>query len=204
MSGEAALIPDLIRQTFADPPGAARRLLGLHLPTDTLWQALLLVAVLSALAVQVPALMMIDQTDEAAELPPILMASPLVMGLIQVGVLVIMVFAVHWVGRAFGGTGAFEGALTLVTWLQFVLIVLQILQSVLGLFAPLVAGLLFLASLGIFFWLLTHFVMVLHGFPSAGMVFVGIIVSMLGMMFGLSVLLSILGVTLNGELPSNV
>ena len=58
---------------------------------------------------------------------------------------------------AFGGTGRFEEALTLVVWLQFIFICVQILQLLAVLVVPPVAGLITLLAVGLFFWLLVNF-----------------------------------------------
>ena len=197
------MISDLIRQTFADPRGAAQRIIGMELPIATLWQALALVIVLSVIAAQVTAMLLAPAgmaPDMGAEaMGPGFGISPLTLGLLQGAILILMVFCVHWIGRALGGTGRLEDAVALVAWLQFLLVCLQVVQAFLGLAIPGLSALVGLAGLVVFFWLLTQFVMVLHGFGSAGMVFVMIVVSLLAVTFALSILLSILGVAFLGE-----
>jgi hypothetical protein len=196
------MIPDLIRLTLRDARGGARALLGLGLPATVLWQALALVVVLSVIVVQLTALMTgalaVPEGEEAMNR---LLLSPVVLGLVQVALFVVMVFAIHWVGRGFGGTGEFEGALAVVAWLQFLLVCLQVVQMGLLLVAPLVAALAGLAGVAGFFYLLTQFVTVLHGFRRAGMVFVMILVTMFALTFVLSLVLTLLGVVLVGASP---
>ena len=102
------------------------------------------------------------------------------------------------VGPRDRGTGSFEEALLLITWMQFIFVVLQVVQSLAFIFFPVVAGLIGIVALGLFFWLLTNFIAVLHGFSSLGLVLVGIIGSAIGIVMGLSLVLAILGVTVPG------
>jgi hypothetical protein len=198
MSDTPTLIPDLMRQTFSDPKGAARRLIGLELPAPVLWQALALVVVLSALAAQVSSLVL---PGAGQGLMPFA-ESPLLVGLIQGGILVIMVFAIHWIGSSFGGIGRLEDSVAAVAWLQFLLVCLQVVQLVVGFVSPALSGLVGLAGIVFFFWLLTQFVMAVHAFESAAMVFVMIVVSLLGITFGLSLVLTLLGVATPGGPPN--
>jgi hypothetical protein len=48
----------------------------------------------------------------------------------------------------------------------------------------------------VFLWLLTNFVAVLHGFSSLFQVFLMILVSAFGIAFGLSIILTLIGVTM--------
>ena len=108
--------------------------------------------------------------------------------------LVVMVFAIHWVGRALGGRGSLEESILLVSWLQFIMVCLQVVQTLSLLVLPVVASLLGVVGLVLFLWLLTNFVAVLHGFKSLAQVFVMILVSAFGLVFVATIVLSILGV----------
>ncbi|MEE4119807.1 YIP1 family protein [Rhodovulum sp. 12E13] len=199
---ETALIPGLIRQTFSDPQGAARRLVALDLPAPVLWQALVLVVALSAMAAQVSSLLLSGGPAAEGEALLPFAQSPLLVGMIQGAILVIMVFAVHWIGRSFGGVGRIEDSIAAVTWLQFLLVCLQVVQLGVGFVSPALSGLVGLAGIVFFFWLLTQFVMAVHEFESAAMVFVMIVVSLLAIVFALSLVLTLLGLTVPGEAPN--
>lgn len=198
---ETALIPGLIRQTFSDPQGAARRLVALDLPAPVLWQALVLVVALSAMAAQVSSLLLSGGPAAEGEALLPFTQSPLLVGMIQGAILVLMVFAVHWIGRSFGGVGRIEDSIAAVTWLQFLLVCLQVVQLGVGFVSPALSGLVGLAGIVFFFWLLTQFVMALHEFESAAMVFVMIMVSLLGITFAISMILTLLGILVVGEPP---
>ena len=54
----------------------------------------------------------------------------------QGGVFLLVVALLHHVGRFFGGRGSFDGALILVTWLQFIFFLVQLLQIAVFLVSP--------------------------------------------------------------------
>jgi len=105
-----------------------------------------------------------------------------------------MMHAIHRIGRAFGGTGRFEEAMLLVIWLQFIFILVQLVQVLAFTLLPGLAAIITILALGLFFWLLTNFIAVLHGFTSLGMVFVATILSLIGIIFAMSLVLALLGV----------
>jgi hypothetical protein len=55
---------------------------------------------------------------------------PAATGFIQLLLLVVMVFAIFWIGRSMGGSGSFEETILLVAWLQFIMVCLQVVQAV--------------------------------------------------------------------------
>jgi hypothetical protein len=100
---------------------------------------------------------------------------------------------IHRVGRAFGGTGSFPDALLIVVWLQCLTLVLQVVQLVVNLISPALAGIIGLGGFVLFLWLMTSFIAELHGFRSRGLVFVGMVVSAFaaGLLIGVVVILLI-------------
>lgn len=177
-------------RTVRNPREGATEVLSLGVPREALWPALALVVTLSILLAKTTAFIVAG--DAGAAMP----LGPLAMGFTQLLLLVLMVFAIFWIGRSFGGTGSFEEAILLVAWLQFIMICLQVVQTFALVFLPVVAGLIGIAGLALFLWLLTNFVAVLHGFTSLGQVFVMIIVSAFGIAFGLSIILTLIGVSI--------
>lgn len=176
----------LARFTVANPRGGARFVLGLNLPLAARWTALALNAVLAAVFTHLSiALMPAAQREELAQV----IGSPIQMAVLQGFVMVALVAAITLIGRMRGGRGSFADAIVLMAWLQFILLGLQMVQLALQLVVPLLADLVGLAGLGLFVWLLTNFTAELHGFRSLGLVFLGMLVSLLALTLGIVVLL---------------
>jgi hypothetical protein len=176
-------------RSVKNPREGAAEILALGIPREALWPALALVVVLSILLANVTALLL---ASEATAMP----VGPAATGFIQLALLVVMVFAVFWIGRAMGGTGSFEESILIVTWLQFIMVCLQVVQAAILVLSTSLAGIFGLLAVVLFLWLLTSFVAVLHGFSSLFRVFVMILVSAFGIAFGLSIILTLIGVTM--------
>lgn len=176
------------------PRDAAGTILGLNLTVPVLWQLLLLVVVLSVAIGQLVLLMIPSETGQSAAM----LFSPFTMAGLQFITLSVMAIAVHVIGRTMGGSGDFAGALAVVTWLQVVLVCVQVVQTFALLLMPPLGVLIGWAALVLFLWMLTNFVAVLHGFKSLGLVFVMILASSLGIVFVFSLVLTILGLGPSG------
>ncbi len=186
-----SLVP-LAVETLRDPQDVFGRLSRLGLPRSTLWECLLLVVLLSVILAEGSNLLI--ASTEGAGIPA-LFAQPLVYGALQLGLLAGTVALIHGVGRKMGGQGTLDDAILAVVWLQFVMVCLQVVQSVAILVMPPVALLIGLAGLVVFFWLLTSFIAALHGFASLGRVFGMILFVMVGVALVLSAVLTFMGVT---------
>jgi hypothetical protein len=103
----------------------------------------------------------------------------------------LQVFAV---GRWRGGRGELPDAVILIAWLQFIQLLVVAAQILLMIVLPAVAPVLEIAGVILFLWLLVNFVAEMHGFRSLGLVFLGVIITFVGFVFGMSLLLMILGV----------
>ncbi|WOI57047.1 Yip1 family protein [Palleronia sp. LCG004] len=191
------LSPRILGQLALDTVRAPRptfaRLRALDLDRGTLWQALLLVVVVSILLAELANMFLLATIAQDAD--PVLMLSPFAFGAMQLVVLIISVLLIDKVGRAFKGTGDLGDAILAVTWLQFVMVCLQILQGILLIVIPPLAGIVMILGLILFFWLLTNFVAELHGFDSLGRVFGMILFVLMGVALGLSFLLTLAGVS---------
>ncbi|MFN3145271.1 MAG: hypothetical protein ACE368_08365 [Paracoccaceae bacterium] len=91
-----------------------------------------------------------------------------------------MVFGVFCQWAPLGGGGSLDDTILLMAWMQWILVGLQVIQILALLVIPPLVGLIVLAGMGLFFWLLTNFVAELHGFRSLGRVFMIILLSMVG------------------------
>lgn len=189
-NGLFPLISDLLRQTFARPRDAARRVIamGEAVESGTLWLVLVVVAILAALLSHTMLLLFAGAAENA------MMGGPMVTALVQCGVMAAIVWAAVGVGRRFGGHGGVHGALAVTIWLEVVAMAMQLLQVVALLLLPPLADIVSLMGLGLFFVLLSIFLAELHGFRSAPMVFLGIIGTIFAAALILSIVLALLGV----------
>lgn len=181
----------MARHTVSNPRDGAAVILKLHLPMRALWLAFGLVIVLSMFLGEAVALLM-GPPDQAA-MPPEMMVSPITMGVIQAAFLFLVAHGMARIGQLFGGSGDFQGALALIVWLQFIFLVVQVIQLAAMLIVPPVAGLITILAMGLFFWLLVNFIATLHGFSSLGLIFVMTILTAFGFVFVLSLVLTMLG-----------
>ncbi|MDJ0859858.1 MAG: Yip1 family protein [Dinoroseobacter sp.] len=188
----------LVLESIRNPREAAATILNFAPSRDVLLQLLALVVVLSVLFGQVGVVLLGGGLSDGALTGPIVL-SPLTAAFVQFGLLVMLVISIHSIGRAFGGTGSFEETLLLVTWLQFILLCLQIIQLAALVLVPPLGGLIGLLSVGLFLWLLVNFVAVIHNFRSLGLVFAGVLISAFAIIFALSLILSMLGLAVPGS-----
>ncbi|WP_108260243.1 Yip1 family protein [Mangrovicoccus ximenensis] len=190
----------LVLATLRDPRGTARQILAMQLPQNVLWLILFTVAIVSALIGQVAALLFLPGPVPGGD--PVILG-PLLMAGLQLGGLVLTVFAVHHIGRIMGGQGTLERSLLLMSWLEVVMVVVQLAQLVL-LFLLSFTGagfpglLVMVASFALVTWVFTAFVAEIHGFRSLWLVFLMTIASVLAFSFALSLILSFMGLTFTG------
>lgn len=187
MELNSAFLRAMLRETLSDPQAAARKLMDMNPPMEARWLGLAVVVVLSVLLGQASVLMM--ATEDTA----------FVMGggasaIVQGAALLMVVYSAHMVGRLFGGAGSFADAVLLVSWLQFMMVVLQVIQVAALFLVPPLSGMIGIIAITLFLWVLTNFVAVLHGFQSLGKVFGMILVTFMAIAFVVAFLLALLGV----------
>jgi hypothetical protein len=180
--------------TVTDPAAAARVVLGLDLPREMLWTALLLVSVLNTLLFSLNTMLV----GGTAGLPE-LFQSPAVYFFFVTGGLILIILSIFWTGRAMGGAGNMGDLMALVIWLQFLRVGVQAAVLVLMLAVPLLAALLVLAAAIAGVWILVHFVNAAHGFGSLWRAAGVLIAAFVGMVLGLSLILSLIGVSFVGS-----
>lgn len=191
MDVSVTAVLELARFSVQSPRTAARQILAMAIPDTARWLLFLLVISASAVLTHI-GFDLLPQNDRA--FMETAMSSPLRTAILQAGFLLVAVVAVHRVGRWQGGTGSFADSLLLVGWLQFILLCLQITQIIALLILPPVAEIIGVLGLGLSFWLLTQFVLELHGFQSAWKVFL----SILGVLFSAAMAASLVLVLVLG------
>ena len=176
------------RDTIRAPQEAAQAILALNLPRNVLWLGLALVITLSTLLASA-VLLMVPMPEAGAGVP-----MPVVMGLVQAVFLVLVSLGIAVIGARFGGRGDFDGALALMVWLQAVFLVVQAFQiAAIAIGLSVLADIVSLASIPLFFWLMAQFVTVLHGFSSVWKTFWAIIMFLIAFAFLLSLVVTSFG-----------
>ena len=183
----------LIGLSFRDPAGAATVLLRQGWPIQARWMALIAAVSISAMLAWLAAALFAAPVQEDAQVV-LLSQQPLVLAGMQLMAIVLAAGLMSGVGRMFGGQGRFEDALLLTVWIEVLLLVVQVVQLVLSLVLPSVAGLLGIAAMGLFLWLTVQFTKVLHGFRSTPKVAIGLIGTALAAGFILSIIAAAFGI----------
>lgn len=180
-------IAGLIRATFRDPRGTLRMLIARDIPTGTLWQALVLMAILIVLIEQGLLILGggVGPIPGDLEADPVAMLvwsaqamfyhNPLMVAGLQALFCVVAALALYRVGRMFGGQGDLREALTTMDWFLVIYFCLTLITIIASLLVPFLAG---FVALGVFVanaWLATEFTRELHGFSNPLLVFIGIV-----------------------------
>ncbi len=199
-----ALMP-LLTTTVRAPRDGAARILALNLPAQALWIALTLVSVVTsgvvAALVQAAPLPQGELGAMVAASP--VYSSPLIFAVMQWGRAVLSVFMLFWLGRALGGRGQVVDVLAVVTLLQAVSFLLVAGLTILGLLLPFTSSLGVLVLIVWWMWAFSNALDVAHGFDSPLKAFGVMIMSVFGVLIGLSIFMGIIGgvaVGLTGEL----
>jgi hypothetical protein len=83
------------------------------------------------------------------------------------------------VGQVFGGKGTFRNALLLFVWLEFLVVLIGIVQTIALFVLPLVGVAITVLTFALFLWIQVQFIKALHGFSNGWLVFLGMIGTLL-------------------------
>lgn len=172
MDMSARAIFDLVMLSVQNPRSAARYILSLGVPGQARWLLALFVSISSVVLTYV-GINLLPPAQNAFMM--LAMSSPVRTAILQTAFLLITVIGVHRIGRWRGGKGNFADSLLLVGWVQFILLCLQAVQLAALIVLPPLSEVIGIIGLVVSLWMLTHFIAELHGFQSAGRVFVGLI-----------------------------
>lgn len=162
----------LVFLTLRRPREAAAALIALNLPGEARLIGLAIVVALSAALGTLTEIVFTFVTK--LDLGPT--QSPLPLALLQGALLLYGAVMVTFIGRRMGGQGRFADALLLLVWIEFILILGQVVQLlVMALMFPMLGVMLSLALFGLMFWLLVNFVAELHGFSNLFAVGAGVV-----------------------------
>jgi hypothetical protein len=183
-------VAKLIKRTLVDPRGAAKQIIELNIPKPALWNAVFLVVIMSVLLTY-GTLIIAGQETGILELA----GSPIIFVFYMVAQLVLLVFAMFWVGKALGGTGALDEILVLIVWLQTLWLLAQIVQTVVLVFAPNASTFIGFASIIYGIWIMINFISESHGFPSWVKGALTLMLALIGVIIGIAIILSVIGVS---------
>ncbi|MEP3295161.1 MAG: YIP1 family protein [Pseudoruegeria sp.] len=177
--------------SLRNPKEGLRRVLDINVPRATLIPMIVLVIVVSVLLAFLTLWAAPVEIDAAMSVFP----TPFSLAMILSGSMFIMIMGIYWIGRAFDGKGTMDEVLLTVIWLQAIMMLLQVVQIIATILLPPLADMLGLVAFAVMFWLLTNFITEVHGFQSPLKVFFMVIASMFGIVFGLTILLTLIGLS---------
>jgi Yip1 domain len=188
---------ELAIMSVRDPAGAARILIGLAFDIKSLWRALVVVAIGNTLLYSLSIAMFPNTTP----LMHFLNTPFVYFAVVAVGLTLTSV-SITWVGRRMGGTGRLADIMVLIVWMQALRLVVQVAVLVLVFVLPTLSALLVMAAGLIGIYMLVNFIAQAHGFQSNARAAVVLIASMLAIVVGLTIILSLLGGVETGTLPN--
>lgn len=186
---EKALI-DIARHAYREPREAAVRLLSLGVPTSVLWPGFTVIILISVVVSGV--------ADLAAPASNGGNVSYFLMAVLLGWIFLSFTFGVWKIGALFGGKGSFEEALTIGIFFQAILLPFQILQLLLAILLPGLAGLYAIALLFYGIWINVSFIDALHGFASFGKALGVLILSSVIAALALVLAVALLGQSVGG------
>ena len=186
IDGTLAGVLQAAKYSVQSPRAGARALMDMRLPMSIRWLAFGLVIVGSSLLTVIAVRLSPAGGEPAVQQ---VLSQPFALAVMQGAVMLVFAQLMFRVGQMAGGKGSFADALLLLTWVQFILMLVQVLQIVLEVVIPPAANLVGLLGFGLMLWLVTHFVAELHGFTSLGTVFAGIVGTVLAAGFAVTVLI---------------
>lgn len=182
--------------TVKDPAEAARRVMALNFPRETLWLALAVVSVLNTILLFLPAALL----GLPIILPGILAHPFAYFLMISVG-LVAMIYLMQWVGLKMGGNGTLEEVASVLIWLQALRVAVQaialILQFLFPLFTILLSVVVGLYSL----YIILHFIDQSLRLKSLGKAAGVLIATVLALAIAMTLLLALVGGPFGDPLP---
>lgn len=187
----AAQMIALAQRAISEPREAASDLLRLGVPSEVIVPGLVLVVLLSVIVNSVAELV---APTAMATIPPFLLA--VFFGIVFAGFSI----AIWQIGRLLGGTGTLRDSLLLTAFLQGIVLVAQLVQLMLLLALPVIAGLFSVAVFLLGIWLNLNFIDALHGFRSLGRSFAVFFLSSLAVAVLLVLIASMAGVRVGGPM----
>lgn len=189
----------LLQRTVFDPASAVKDVIALDLPRSTLWQALVLATILSTFVVVA---LLGPQIDVPIGPDVEMVLTPFSYSVLQAAGLVLLIVAIHFTGTAMGGVGRIADTIAAVVWFEIVSIFFRLIQLVALQMSEGIAVIVGLASSVVLLWALVNFVNEIHQFNSRLKAGGTLILGTVGLLFGLSFIMAIIGAMTGLQLPS--
>ena len=189
-----AFLIDLLVLTVKNPSAAAQRIAALNLSREDGWSALALGAIFNTFLYYLNLALFPVPPD----FPIPVIQGPFIFLTLALSFNVILVFGLFWCGKIVGGTGPLTTLVSVIAWLMLALVAGDILSVILLFLMPLFSGLISLGIKLYAIWVLLNFIKVAHGLPSIGASVFTLALTVVGMIMGMSVFLSFMGVTAIG------
>ena len=189
----------LVKMTLFDPKEAAGRIMILRqgVSNESLWSAVVLVAVLNALIISL-GMQVFPPTEQDLTVVPPFMTRPALLAVFAAGAIVITIFMLHWAGRMLGGQGDLRDMLAVFSWLEMVQAGAQMIILALAMVAVPLASMLNFVAFFWGLWILVAFVDRVHGFDNP-LKAVSVLALGLGLMVvGLILFVLLIGATAQG------
>ena len=194
MTDLRGFVVELVRLSITDPRSAARIVINMDFAREVLWIMVLLVVILTGVLTYTPLLI----AGPSLETLPGIFQSPMILTIFMAANMVFLIFALFWTGKILGGSGSLDSFIAIVTWLQALLVMAQVAQTFLALFSAQLSSVFGFAFLIYWVWILIQFVSEAHGFDHWGKGDAVLVLAILGVSAGISLILSVIGVSTLG------
>ena len=161
---------DLTRLTLdtpRDPKSVAEQLLGLGLLRPQIISLFAISVCLSVISLFVSNVSMNGENPFMIVVGPGLVMGPLPVAIMIFVMTLVSAFASSRIGRMFGGQGDFNALLIVMSWLQWMQFVFQMLSTLLSFISIALSGLISLVIFVLTLWIFVAMVDRAHGFESA-------------------------------------
>ena len=185
--------PQLALLTVRAPKEAAAIIMSWQIPRAELWIAAAVVAIASTF-MSTLSNMLIPMPDPLA----VMVANPFTLFMIIAGSFVLTVHALFWTGRAMGGSDDMSDLLALLVWMQTLRAAARVLVLLSVVLVPPLAGFLVLIVGVATIWVFLNFISVGLQLNSIMRAVLVLLVGALAISVGLSLLLSMIGVSALG------
>ncbi len=183
----------LALQSVTSPRSVARLLLSVRPGAEALWTGFALVVVMNALIFSLSLVLFPPQGPL-----PFFLGAPTGFIATQAATLGGMIVVMTLTGRMFGGSGRIEDVAVLLIWMQGLRVLVQASLLVILPISDTLSGLMVLVASGLGVWILLNFIDEAHELGGLGKSAVVLVLGILGLAFGLSLLLTLAGVSPEG------